>query len=214
MLADHQRTVNTAGLTSLLPLATSCRARSSAGTAGVRRSHVGEAPELEWLLAADRDLDDRQRTTALDVATVVGPRTTRCFAAVAVLTLAEDKRIADAVRDLADRVGKLVEQIAAKEKEYSKPASKSESAQRVPRRRRPARSLGQDHQSLGYEHYDVRLPGSGGLRLPRWPRQISCEASCQGRRVSAVSLYPVASGLQLGLQRRSSSCSFPLFEQG
>jgi hypothetical protein len=120
MLADHQRTVNTAGLTSLLPLATSCRARSSAGTAGVRRSHADEDPELERVLAADRDLDDRQRTTALDVATVVGPRTTRFFAAVAVLTLAEGKRIADAVRDLADRVGKLVEQIAANEKEYSK----------------------------------------------------------------------------------------------
>jgi hypothetical protein len=77
------------------------------------------SPAFERVLAEDRQLDDSQRTTALDVATVVGPRTTRFYAAVAVLTLGEDKKIADAVRDLADTVGVFMEVIAAKEKKYA-----------------------------------------------------------------------------------------------
>jgi hypothetical protein len=42
---------------------------------------------------------------------------------------------------------------------------------------------------------------SGGLWSPRWPRGNRSGTSGQGRRVSAVSLYPVTSGLQTGLQR-------------
>lgn len=38
------------------------------------------------------------------------------------------------------------------------------------------------------------------LRPPRRPRETSSMASCHGRRVSTVSLYPVASGLQIGLR--------------
>jgi hypothetical protein len=73
---------------------------------------------LERVLAADRDLDDKQRITALDLATLVGPRTTRFFATVAVLTLGDDKEIADAVRELSNEVGQLLDVIAAKEKKY------------------------------------------------------------------------------------------------
>ncbi len=43
---------------------------------------------LDRLLAIDRELDDRQRTVALDLATMVTPRTARFYAAVAVLTSA------------------------------------------------------------------------------------------------------------------------------
>lgn len=43
-------------------------------------------PALDLLLAIDRELDDRQRTVALDLATMVTPRTARFYAAVAVLT--------------------------------------------------------------------------------------------------------------------------------
>lgn len=77
------------------------------------------SPSLERLLTEDRELDDRLRTTGLDLATNVIPRTTRFYAAVAVLTLGDDKPIADAVRGLTDAVGKLMEVIGAKEKKYT-----------------------------------------------------------------------------------------------
>lgn len=131
-------------------------------------------PGLERVLAADRDLDDKQRTIALDLATVVGPRTTRFYAAVAVLTLGEDKRIADAFRDLADEAGKLVEQIAAKsEKIRPSPRAGRESARSDPGRRRPARCWATKHtvwksRSLTASPsplYDPRVPPElGDLR--------------------------------------------------
>jgi hypothetical protein len=77
------------------------------------------SPALDRILAVDHELDDNQRRTALDVATVVGPRTARFYSAVAVLTLGQDKEIADAVRDLADTVGSLLEALGAKEKKYA-----------------------------------------------------------------------------------------------
>jgi len=55
----------------------------------------------------------------------------------------------------------------------------------------------------------TRVSGiSGGLWSRRWPRGTRSGTSCESRRVSAVSLYPVASGLQIGLQRRSLTCDF------
>jgi hypothetical protein len=78
------------------------------------------SPAFERILAADRDLDDTQRRTALDVATVVSPRATRFYAAVTILTLGPDKQIANAVRDVADAVGELLEALGAKEKEYAR----------------------------------------------------------------------------------------------
>jgi hypothetical protein len=60
----------------------------------------------------------------------------------------------------------------------------------------------------------TRVSGiSGGLWSPRWPRGTRSGTSCQSRRVSAVSLYPVASGLQIGLQGRSLTCDFVPFQQ-
>jgi hypothetical protein len=77
------------------------------------------SPAFERILAEDQHLDDRQRTVALDVATVLGPRMTRFYAAVAALTLGEDKKIADAARNLADAVGAFVEVIAARQGKYA-----------------------------------------------------------------------------------------------
>jgi hypothetical protein len=76
------------------------------------------SPAFDRILAEDRQLVEGQRTAALDVATVLGPRMTRFYAAVAVLTLGEDKEIADAVRNLANSVGAFVEVIAARQRKY------------------------------------------------------------------------------------------------
>lgn len=77
------------------------------------------SPSLERLLAEDRALDDKQRTIALDVATMVGPRVTRFYEAAGSLTLGNDDEIADAVRALIRAVGSLVEVIGGKEKKYT-----------------------------------------------------------------------------------------------
>lgn len=80
------------------------------------------APGLDRILTADRELDEKQRTTVLDMVTVVLPRTVRFYAAVAVLTLGPDKKIADAVRDLTPAVTALVGVIAARSGSISVPA--------------------------------------------------------------------------------------------
>jgi hypothetical protein len=85
-------------------------------------------PALDRLLVIDRDLDDQRRTVALDLATMVAPRTARYYAAVAVLTLGPDVKIADAVRDLAPAVGALLEVIAADEKKYARARARAEKA--------------------------------------------------------------------------------------
>jgi hypothetical protein len=85
-------------------------------------------PGLDRLLAADRELDEKQRIVALDLATVVAPRTVRFYAAVAVLTLGPDKKIADAVRDLTPAVAALLEVIASKQKTYDRARAHAEDA--------------------------------------------------------------------------------------
>jgi hypothetical protein len=86
------------------------------------------SPGLDRLLAADCELDEKQRIIALDLATVVAPRTARFYAAVAILTLGPDKRIADAVRDLAPTVDALIEVIAAPPKKYDGARAHAEEA--------------------------------------------------------------------------------------
>lgn len=85
-------------------------------------------PALDRLLAIDRELDDRQRAVALDLATMVTPRTARFYAAVAVLTLGPDIKIANAVRDLTPAVGALLEVIASEEKKYARARARAEKA--------------------------------------------------------------------------------------
>jgi antirestriction protein ArdC len=58
----------------------------------------------------------------------VTPRTARFYAAVAVLTLGFDIKIANAVRDLTPAVGALLEVIAADEKKYARARARAEKA--------------------------------------------------------------------------------------
>ncbi len=86
------------------------------------------APVFDRILAVDRDLDDRKRLVALDLATVLLPRTVRFYSAVAVLTLGSDKQIASAVRDLTPAVGRLMEVIAGKARTYERARARAEKA--------------------------------------------------------------------------------------
>jgi hypothetical protein len=66
---------------------------------------------------------------------------------------------------------------------------------------------------LDHASQDAREPSLSSRAVfwsPRWPRGTLSDTSRQSRRVSAVSLYPVASGLQIGLQRRSAVRPLPL----
>ena len=85
-------------------------------------------PGLDRLLAADRELDEKQRIVALDLATIVAPRTVRFYAAVAVLTLGPDMKITDVVRDLTPAVGALIEVIAADRKKYDRARAHADEA--------------------------------------------------------------------------------------
>jgi hypothetical protein len=89
--------------------------------------HTGR-PALDRLLTMDRDLDDRQRTVALDSATMVTPRTARFYAAVATLTLGPDIKIAQAVRQLTPAIGALLEVLGANEKKYARTRTQAEKA--------------------------------------------------------------------------------------
>jgi hypothetical protein len=85
-------------------------------------------PGLDRLLIMDRELDDRQRTVALDLATTVMPRSARFYGAVAILTLGPDIKIAKAVRTLTPAVGELLEVIAADKKKYAPARNRAEEA--------------------------------------------------------------------------------------
>jgi hypothetical protein len=50
------------------------------------------APVFDRLLGEIRDMDDRQRLVALDLATLLLPRTQRFYSAVAALTLGKEDR--------------------------------------------------------------------------------------------------------------------------
>lgn len=74
---------------------------------------------FDRILAEIRQLDDQQRRIALDMATVLSPRTARFYAAVSVLTLGPDKEMAVAVRKLAPAVTGLLEVIGARREAYN-----------------------------------------------------------------------------------------------
>jgi hypothetical protein len=89
--------------------------------------HTGR-PAIDRLLTMDRELDDRQRMVALDLATMVTPRTARFYASVATLTLAPDIKIAEAVRQLTPAIGALLEVLGANEKKYARTRTDAENA--------------------------------------------------------------------------------------
>ena len=66
-------------------------------------------PLLATALEADRYQLDESRTIALDLATVVAAKVNRYLAVAALLTLGQDKEIADAVRKLTPKVTGLLE---------------------------------------------------------------------------------------------------------
>jgi hypothetical protein len=83
---------------------------------------------IERLLVLDRDMSGQQRVLALDLATLMLPRTSRFFASVAVLTLGDDREIADAVRAMTPAVTGLLEATAAKDRKYEQARSRAEKA--------------------------------------------------------------------------------------
>jgi hypothetical protein len=84
------------------------------------------APGFDRILAADHDLDEKQRTAALDLTSVVLPRTVRFFAAATVLTLGPDKELANAVRDLTPAIAALLEVITARPRKYGSARHRAE----------------------------------------------------------------------------------------
>jgi hypothetical protein len=66
-------------------------------------------PLMATALEADRYQLDEARTIALDLATVVAAKVNRYLAVAALLTLGQDKEIADAVRKLTPKVTGLLE---------------------------------------------------------------------------------------------------------
>lgn len=83
---------------------------------------------FDRLLAALRDMDARQRLTVLDLSTLLLPRTTRYYSAIAVLTLGPDKEIARAVRKMAPAVGALLEVVMEKQRTYDRARRRAEKA--------------------------------------------------------------------------------------
>jgi hypothetical protein len=77
-------------------------------------------PLLGTVLEADRYQLDEARMIAMDTATAVAAKANRYLAVAALMTLGEDKEIADAVRELTPKVTALMEGIAAREREYDR----------------------------------------------------------------------------------------------
>lgn len=77
---------------------------------------------------ADRGLSDQQRALALDLTGLLLPRTSRFFAAVAVLTLGSDQKLAGVTGDLSDAVAAVLEDIADKDRKYTRSRSRAEVA--------------------------------------------------------------------------------------
>lgn len=78
------------------------------------RAALGAALEVE------REVTDAQRMVAIDTANVVAPKLNRYFAVVALLTLGEDKQIADAVRQVTPKVTALAEGAGAKKRDFER----------------------------------------------------------------------------------------------
>jgi hypothetical protein len=88
----------------------------------VIRSALGAALEL------DRENTEAQRMVAIDTANVVAPKLNRYFAVVALLTLGEDKQVADAVRQLTPKVTTLAEQAGTKKRDFERLSTEMQKA--------------------------------------------------------------------------------------
>jgi hypothetical protein len=83
---------------------------------------------LGALLELDREITEGQRIVAIDTANVLTPKLNRYFAVVALLTLGEDKQIADAVRQLTPKVTALVERTGSKKHESERLSTEMQNA--------------------------------------------------------------------------------------
>lgn len=86
------------------------------------RSVLGAALEL------DRENIEAQRMVAIDIANVVTPKLNRYFAVVVLLTLGEDKQVADAVRQLTPKVTALAEQAGTKKRDFERHSTEMQKA--------------------------------------------------------------------------------------
>lgn len=103
-------------------------------------------PFVDRTLAEIQRLDNKQRTTVIDVAALLLPRTARFYAAVSVLTLGPDKEISSAVRQMTPAVMRLTEVIVSKPGVYGRARRKAEDAltefrETVDRRRRMTKRM-------------------------------------------------------------------------
>jgi hypothetical protein len=76
-------------------------------------------PFIDRLLAIDRWQNEQQRMIALDLSSLLLPRTGRFFAAHATLTLSPDDKLAGATRDLGEAVAAVLDATGAKERVYA-----------------------------------------------------------------------------------------------
>jgi hypothetical protein len=83
---------------------------------------------IERLLVLDAGMSDEQRRQALDMTSVLLPRTSRFFAAVVVLSLGDDQELADAVRKLTPAITDLMEVTGANDRKYARARTRAENA--------------------------------------------------------------------------------------
>lgn len=108
-----------------------CAAVASAGEVSLNAlldwRHVGRL--IDRLLTEDRQLDDSQRTAALDVTAIVTTRSARFFAALAAITIGGSERgLSDAANRLAEAVGRLLETMGSRKREYQQARAAAERA--------------------------------------------------------------------------------------
>lgn len=108
-----------------------CAAFASAGEISLRVlldwRHAGSL--IDRLLAEDRQLDEAQRTTALDVTAIVTTRSARFFAAVATVTIGgTDGGLSESANRLAGAVGGLLEAMGGKRGQYQQARTSAERA--------------------------------------------------------------------------------------
>jgi hypothetical protein len=75
---------------------------------------------LRTVMGLSRDRDDEARATVVDYTGMVIPQTSRFFAAVTAVTLGEDKKTADAARQLGTAGAVLLEASGASRRQHAK----------------------------------------------------------------------------------------------
>ncbi len=85
-------------------------------------------PLIGTLLDAQKEQADQERLMAIDTANVLVPKMNRYFAVAALMTLGEDRVIADAVRDLTSKVTSLLEASGGKQQEVERLSKDLEAA--------------------------------------------------------------------------------------